>query len=207
MSLETWIAFALASTVVLIIPGPTVLLVCAYALGAGRRTALWTVGGVALGDLAAMSASLAGLGAVLAASASLFSALKVAGGLYLIWLGIKLWRSDAGLAELRGRRAEASGPRIAGHAFAVTATNPKSIVFFIAFTPHFIDAAAPLAPQLGVMVATFVILAAVNAGAYALAAGTLRDRLKRPGVLKALNRGGGAALVGMGALTAASSRI
>lgn len=207
MSIETWIAFALASTVVLVIPGPTVLLVCAYALGAGRRTALWTVGGVALGDLVAMTAAVAGLGAILVASSTLFSVLKVLGGLYLIWLGVKLWRSDAGIGELKGKRAEASGHSIAFHAFAVTATNPKSIVFFIAFTPHFIDAAAPLAPQLAVMVATFVILAAINAGAYALAAGTLREKLRKPRVLRALNRGGGAALVGMGALTAASSRI
>jgi len=207
MSIETWFAFALASTVVLTIPGPTVLLVCAYALGAGRRTALWTVGGVALGDLVAMTAAVAGLGALLVASSTLFTVLKVLGGLYLIWLGVKLWRSDAGIGELKGKRAEASGPSIAFHAFAVTATNPKSIVFFIAFVPQFIDAAAPLTPQLAIMVPTFVILAAINAGAYALAAGTLREKLRKPRVLKALNRGGGAALIGMGALTAASSRI
>ncbi len=207
MSIETWLAFSVASTVVLLIPGPTVLLVCAYALGAGRRTALWTVGGVALGDLVAMTAAVAGLGALLVASSTLFTVLKIAGGLYLVWLGVKLWRSDAGLGDLKGKRAEASGPNIAVHAFAVTATNPKSIVFFIAFVPQFIDAAAPLTPQLSIMVATFVALAAVNAGAYALAAGTLRVKLRRPGVLKALNRGGGAALIGMGALTAASSRV
>ena len=133
--------------------------------------------------------------------------LKIAGGLYLIWLGVKLWRSGAGLCDLRGKRAEASGPSIAFHAFAVTATNPKSIVFFIAFVPQFIDRSAALAPQFAIMVATFVVLAAINAGAYALAAGTLREKLRRPGVLKALNRGGGAALIGMGALTAASSRV
>lgn len=207
MTIEVWFAFALASTVVLMIPGPTVLLVCAYALGAGRRTALWTVGGVALGDLVAMTAAVTGLGALLAASATLFSALKIAGGFYLIWLGVKLWRSSAGIGDLKGRQAEASGPRIAGHAFAVTATNPKSIVFFISFTPQFIDPAAALTPQLAIMVATFVILATVNAGAYALAAGTLREKLRQPRVLRALNRGGGAALIGMGALTAASSRV
>ncbi len=207
MTIETWLAFALASTVVLLIPGPTVLLVCAYALGAGRRTALWTVSGVALGDLVAMTAAVTGLGALLAASATLFTALKIVGGIYLIWLGVKLWRSSAGLGELKGKHAAAGGPRIAGHAFAVTATNPKGIVFFIAFTPQFVDPAAALTPQLTIMVATFVILATVNAGAYALAAGTLREKLRQPRLLRALNRGGGAALIGMGALTAASSRV
>ncbi len=93
MSLEAWFAFAAASAIMLAIPGPTILLVVSYALGHGRKTALATVTGVALGDFTAMTASLFGLGAVLAASATLFTVLKWVGGAYLIWLGIKLWRA------------------------------------------------------------------------------------------------------------------
>src|SRR4051794_21082585 len=91
MPLETWLAFVAASLVVLAIPGPTVLLVTSYALGYGRRPAAALVAGVGLGDLTAMTASMLGLGAVLATSAAVFTALRWIGGAYLIYLGAKLW--------------------------------------------------------------------------------------------------------------------
>ena len=93
MSIETWLAFAAASCIMLAIPGPTILLVISYALGHGRKTALATVTGVTLGDFTAMTASLAGLGALLATSATLFTILKLIGAAYLMFLGIKLWRA------------------------------------------------------------------------------------------------------------------
>src|SRR5215211_8065461 len=97
MAFENWAAFAAASTILLIIPGPTILLVVSYALGQGWRTALPMAIGVALGDFTAMTLSLLGLGALLAASATLFTILKWAGATYLIWLGIKLWRAGGAL--------------------------------------------------------------------------------------------------------------
>jgi threonine/homoserine/homoserine lactone efflux protein len=205
MDIGMWAAFAAASALVIAIPGPTVLLVCAYALGAGRATAVWTAAGVAAGDLVAMTASLLGLGALLAASGEAFAAMRLLGGLYLVYLGWRLWRAppEAGLGA---RRSAAPGWRMAAHAFAVTATNPKSIVFFIAFTPLFLDPAAPLAPQFAAMIATFTAIGAANALVYAAAAGALRARLSRPGALRWLNRGGGVALVGMGAATAFGGR-
>ena len=93
MPLDHWLAFAAASAVLLAIPGPTVLLVISYALGHGRRPAAAIVAGVALGDLTAMTASVLGLGAVLAASAAIFTALRWIGGAYLVYLGIRLWRA------------------------------------------------------------------------------------------------------------------
>jgi threonine/homoserine/homoserine lactone efflux protein len=90
MAPETWIAFVAASAALLVVPGPTILLVIGQSLGAGRRNALPLVAGVAAGDFVAMSLSLAGLGAVLAASATLFTVLKWAGAAYLVWLGIAL---------------------------------------------------------------------------------------------------------------------
>lgn len=201
MSFELWLAFAAASTVVLMIPGPTIILVVSYALGAGRATALWTVLGVFLGDLVAIILSVIGLGALLAASSTAFTILKWIGGAYLIWLGYKLFTAPAEAHQLEGKAATTSGAKMAFHAFAVTVTNPKSIVFFIAFLPQFLNPAAASLPQLSVMVATFTILAALNALIYALAAGSLRERLKRPSVLKWMNRGGGATLMAMGAAT------
>ena len=201
MTFEIWLAFAAASTVLLIIPGPTIILVISYALGAGRRTALWTVIGVFFGDLVAMTLSVIGLGALLAASATAFTVLKWVGGAYLIWLGWKLFTAPVEAQRLEGKAAGTSGAKMAINAFLVTVTNPKGIVFFIAFVPQFLNPAAPPAPQLILMVATFTVLGALNALIYAIAAGELRERLKRPSVLKWMNRGGGAALMAMGAAT------
>lgn len=201
MSLDLWLAFVAASAVLLSLPGPTVLLVVSYALGAGRATALWTVAGVFLGDLAAITLSILGLGVLLATSATLFTALKLIGGVYLIWLGWRLFTAPAQLGEVRGRQAEASGAAMLRHAFVVTALNPKSNMFFIAFLPQFLDPGAPAGPQFLVMAATFTSIAAVNALLYALAASSLRERIRRPGVLKLMNRAGGSALVAMGAAT------
>lgn len=205
MPLELWIAFALASAAVLVVPGPTVMIVVSYALGRGRASGWATVPGVALGDLVAMTASLAGAGAVLAASATLFTALKLVGAAYLIWLGIRLWRAPPVLAEappLRGK----SGRAMFVNAFTVTALNPKSIVFFIAFAPQFVDPALPALPQFAAMETTFVTLAAVNAAFWAALAGALRRRARRPATLRAVNRIGGGFLIGAGLLTAAVRR-
>ncbi|RKT30392.1 threonine/homoserine/homoserine lactone efflux protein [Roseovarius halotolerans] len=207
MDLHVWLAFASASIALLLIPGPTVLLVLSYAISQGRRVALATVAGVALGDLIAMSASLAGLGALVLASASLFLVLKWVGAIYLVYLGIKLFRSApaASLGVLDD--APAATPRkVFAHSAAVTALNPKSIVFFIAFVPQFIDTNAALAPQFGVLVATFVGFAAINALGYAILADKLRQKIARPHVLPFLTRLGGGALVAMGVATAAIRR-
>src|SRR5690349_22078864 len=97
MSLETWLAFTAAASILLVIPGPTILLVISYALGQGLRTALPVAAGVALGDFTAMTLSMLGLGALLTASSVLFTILKWAGAAYLIWLGIQLWRAGGAL--------------------------------------------------------------------------------------------------------------
>lgn len=207
MSFQLWLTFVAASTVLLMIPGPTVFLVLSYALSQGRRVALATAAGVALGDLIAMSASLAGLGALVLASATLFTALKWIGAAYLVWLGIKLFRSapDATLGTVAAHSA-AQPAQVFGHAAAVTALNPKSIVFFIAFVPQFIVTGQPLAPQFAVLVTTFVTLATLNVLAYALLADRLRQRIARPAVMRGLTRAGGGALVAMGIATAAMRR-
>ncbi|MEM9796883.1 MAG: LysE family translocator [Pseudomonadota bacterium] len=211
MSFETWAAFTAASLALLAIPGPTVLLVLSYALSQGRRVAISTAAGVAVGDLVAMSASLAGLGALVATSATLFTALKWIGAAYLIWLGVKLIRS-AGSA--RGMEVGETGPETGAttashtfrHAAIVTALNPKSIAFFIAFVPQFIDPAAPLLPQFAILAATFVTLAGLNAILYALLADRLRMRLRKPAVIAWITRAGGGALIALGVATATLRR-
>ena len=97
MAFQTWMAFAAASAVLLVIPGPTILLVVSYALGQGWRTALPMAVGVALGDFTAMTLSMLGIGALLLASATIFTALKWLGAAYLVYLGIKLFRAGGTL--------------------------------------------------------------------------------------------------------------
>ena len=205
MPLDLWLAFAAASSALLLIPGPTVLLVLSYALSKGRPVAVASAAGVALGDLLAMSASLAGLGAVVMTSASLFTLLKWVGAAYLVWLGIRLIRSATGQG-LTPPRSTLSARGVFGHAAMVTALNPKSIAFFVAFVPQFLRTDTPLLPQFAILIATFVTLAALNALAYALLADRLRRVIARPSVLAALTRAGGATLIGMGILTASLRR-
>ncbi|MEZ5732987.1 MAG: LysE family translocator [Paracoccaceae bacterium] len=207
MATDLWLTFVAASIVLLIIPGPTILLVLSYALSQGRRVALATAFGVALGDFIAMSASLAGLGALVLASATLFSVLKWIGAAYLVLLGVKLFRS-AGTMEVGHLPDGRSGtPRaVFTHAAVVTALNPKSIVFFIAFVPQFLRPDAPLAPQFSVLIATFVTLATLNALAYALLADHMRQRIRQTALLRGLARLGGGMLVAMGLVTVALRR-
>lgn len=206
MSWELWIAFVVASSALLAIPGPTVLIVVSYALGKGRQTAWATVPGLTLGDFVAMTISLMGAGAILAASAELFTVLKLAGAGYLIWLGIKLWRARPDPDATTGAAIRGEGRRMFWNSFVVTALNPKSIVFFIAFVPQFIDPAAPVFGQFVILEATFLFLAAANGVIWAVLAGNMRARFQRPSTLRLANRIGGSFLIGAGLLTAFARR-
>ena len=207
MDFQLWIAFVSASIALLLIPGPTVILVLSYALSQGRKVAVASAAGVAVVDLIAMTASLAGLGALVLTSATLFTVIKWAGAAYLIWMGIGMLRS-AGAQNGLSVVAAAALPakRIFRNAATVTALNPKSIVFFIAFVPQFIRPDAPLLPQFSILIATFVGLATINALAYALLADRLRATIKRPAILAWMIRAGGGALIAMGAMTATLRR-
>lgn len=207
LDLNLWLAFVAASIALLMIPGPTVLLVLSYALSQGKRAALATAAGVALGDFIAMSASLAGLGALVLTSATVFTLLKWVGAVYLIYLGVNLLRSAGALTLGAAKDApRTSDAAMFRQAATVTALNPKSIAFFIAFVPQFLVTDAPLAPQFAILIATFVTLAAVNVVVYALLADRLRIQIGRPAVTAWLARGGGIALIAMGVATAALRR-
>lgn len=203
MSLETWLAFVAASAVLLVIPGPTILLVVSYALGQGWRTAAPTAAGVALGDLTAMTLSMLGVGALLAASATLFTILKWVGAAYLVWLGIKLFRAG-GSFTAEPRREESRPGTMLAHAWLVTALNPKSLTFFIAFLPQFIDHSAPFLPQMLIFEASFVTLAFLNAFGYAAVASRARGAIANRRVIRAVNRVGGSLLIAAGAASAAA---
>jgi len=208
ISVEHFAAFVLASIILLVIPGPTIIMVITQALAHGRKVALASVIGVGLGDLLATSLSIAGAGALLAASASLFQVLKLVGAAYLIWIGYKMWRtpvtlpdmSDAEVAETPANTAV-----IFRDSFLITALNPKGILFFVAFVPQFIDPALPYVPQAAAYVLTFTALGIINAAVFAFAAAGARQTIRRPEVMKIAMRSGGSLLM-MAGIAAAFTR-
>ena len=197
MDFDIWLAFAAASTVLVLIPGPTVLLVVSYALGQGWRAALPTAAGVALGDFTAMSFSILGLGALLQTSATLYIGLKWLGAAYLVWLGIGLWRAG-GRFEVAPRKAETRWTTMVLHAWIVTALNPKSLTFFIAFLPQFMDQQGDFWLQMLVLESTFLLIAFANALFYALTASRARHMMGSPRAIRWFNRSGAVLLVGAG---------
>ena len=206
MSFETWLAFAVAASVIILIPGPTVMMLVGYGLARGRGIALFTMPGVALGNLLAITLAFAGVGALLATSALLFTIVKWVGAAYLIWLGIGLWRAKPEAPCKRQPHHRQKPKRIFFHAFAITALNPKSIAFFMAFLPQFMSSDAALLPQYLILTLTWVAVSAIFDSIYALAAGTARETIQQPSIAKAVNRLGGSVMIGAGIAMAAMRR-
>jgi threonine/homoserine/homoserine lactone efflux protein len=201
MTIETWLAFVAASTILLVIPGPTILLVVSYALGQGWRAAVPMSIGVALGDFTALTLSMLGVGALLATSAMLFTALKLVGAAYLVWLGVKLWRAG-GTIETQARTDTASVATMIAHAWIVTALNPKGITFFVAFLPQFLDPTADVLRQMLIFGATFIVLAFVNVLIYGLLAARAGAMARNPNAISVFNKLGGSLLIGAGVAAA-----
>jgi threonine/homoserine/homoserine lactone efflux protein len=198
MPMELWFAFVVASAILLVIPGPTILTVISYSMAHGRRANAPLVAGVALGDSTALVVSILGLGALLATSAFWFNVVKWVGGSYLLYLGIKLFRAGISPLEMAAPAASGSRWRLFANTYLVTALNPKSIVFFVAFLPQFISPSAPLSRQLWVLAITFVAMATINAALYAVFASSVRKLLSSPRVQRRFNITGGVLLSAAG---------
>jgi len=198
MPIELWLAFVAASVVLLIIPGPTILTVISYSMSHGRRANVPLVTAVALGDSTALVVSLLGLGALLSASAFWFTVVKWAGGLYLLYLGIKLLRAGISPSEMARPAAPVSRWRLFANTYLVTALNPKGIVFFVAFLPQFISPSADVTRQMWVLALTFVALATTNATLYAVFAASARELLSSPRSQRRFNLAGGSLLSAAG---------
>jgi threonine/homoserine/homoserine lactone efflux protein len=206
MTINLWLEFALASTLMGLLPGPAVMSICGYALCSGSRVAIAAVMGSALGNLIAMSLSLAGVGALLSTSAIAFTVLKWAGAAYLIVLGsVTIARSG----DPTGASAS-SRPVGAGNAFrsqlALGTFHPKTILFFVAFAPQFIDARESYALQACLLIATFVGIVASTDMLYALLASKASNLLRTPASSRWMRRAGGSVLLAAGAATALSRR-
>jgi threonine/homoserine/homoserine lactone efflux protein len=194
MTLQIWLAFVAASAVVLVIPGPTILTVISYSVSHGRRANIPLVAAVALGDSTALLFSLLGLGALLSASTLWFTVIKLIGGLYLLFLGIKLLRAGVAPATPDMSAPAVSPWRLFANTYLVTALNPKGIIFFVAFLPQFIDHTGEAGPQLLLLASTFVVLAIINASLYATFAASARRLLRSPLAQRRFNIAGGSLL-------------
>ncbi|MFC4276444.1 LysE family translocator [Achromobacter aloeverae] len=198
MSIESWITFVAASAILLAIPGPTILTVISYSMSHGRRANVPLVAAVALGDSTALFLSLLGLGALLAASAFWFTAVKYAGGLYLLYLGLKLLRAGVAPAVLAQAPRMDTRWKLFLNTYLVTALNPKGIVFFVAFLPQFVDPKGNVTQQLWLLAMTFVSMAALNATLYAVFASSARRLLATRRAQRGFHLTGGALLSAAG---------
>ena len=201
-AVDAFVSFALASLVIILVPGPSVLFVVGRSLAHGRRDGVLSVIGNALGGLPIVVAVALGVGAVVAESAAAFTVVKVLGAAYLGYLGVRAIRSARVGAEVDPRAAgrPLSARRTLVEGFTVGVTNPKTIVFFAAVLPQFVEVDRGAVPgQMLVLGLTFLLIAVVCDAGWALAAGTAREWFARSGRLVAMRRAGGAMLVGLGA--------
>lgn len=206
MEWHVWAAFAGACFVIAVIPGPGVAAIVGFAFSSGRKTALASVGGMAVGNATAMTLSLTGAAAILASSALAFTLLKWIGAAYLVGIGL-LAIARSGAPAPKTGETRAIGP---GAAFVTTVAvgtfHPKTILFFVAFATQFIDPRAAYLPQAAILVGTFTIVAAATDSLYALAAARTSALLRGDRIRRWTGRAGGGALVAAGVATAAMRR-
>ena len=199
-----WLTFVVASVLFIQVPGPSLLFTIGRALTVGRRDALLSVAGNASGLAAQVVLVALGLAAVVTTSATAYTVVKSLGAAYVIWLGIQAirHRGDARVALQSGSAASARGRpgRAWRIGFLVGVTNPKSLVFFLAFLPQFVRAeAGPVALQTIALGVVFAALAVCSDSLWALAAGRARDWFARkPQRLDTLGATGGVMMLGLG---------
>lgn len=198
MDLTQYVPFLAATLIILVIPGPTIITVITQSVYHGRKSSLPLILGVISGDFTAMTLSLLGLGLVLSTSALLFSVFKWAGAGYLVFLGLKSWFGKEKNEKREARREEKNGSQLFRASFLVTVLNPKSIAFFVAFFPQFINPDVSLLSQFLIMGTSFLVLAFLNAAAYSLIAVRIGQFMKEKLIRNTFKRISGGVLVGLG---------
>lgn len=200
--------FCGAALALLLLPGPAVLYIVTRSASQGRRAGLVSVVGIHVGTLVHIAAAVLGLSALLVASATAFSVVKLAGALYLVWLGVTTLRRRSGLVDTAAGVTVRSSRRIFVDGVVLNILNPKTAVFFLAFVPQFIDVdAGHTTVQLVVLGVLFIGLGLVTDGAYALAGGWIGGRLRRsPRLARRSETTAGTIYLGLGFATAMSAR-
>ena len=208
MPLDTWLAFFVASWLISLSPGAGAISCMAAGMRYGYARAFWNIVGLQFGILFVLLIVALGLGAIIAASTTLFTAIKWLGAAYLVYLGVQQWRAPAAAVSDEGAVDSDGGtPRaLLLRGFLVNATNPKGIVFMLAVLPQFIDPARPQAVQYLICGATLAFTDLVVMSGYAAFAARALRLLRRPRHIRAMNRAFGGILVSMGALLATFKR-
>ena len=204
MSLSTYLLYLAAVMLLIVTPGPTMLMCLTNAVNHGPWRALASLCGALAANLAIMALSALGLGALLAASEAAFTALKLAGAAYLIWLGVRTFRGGSGLQL--GQEHVPRRRSLFLQGVMVGASNPKSLLFFTAFFPQFIDPAAPVAAQFALLSLTFVFGDFIVLGAGAFGVGRIAPWLRRAAVVRWINRVCGSLFAVLGGLLLLSRR-
>jgi len=206
MPLDTWLAFFVASWLISLSPGAGAISCMAAGMRYGYARAMWNILGLQIGILFVLAIVAAGLGAIIAASTTLFTAIKWLGAAYLVYLGIQQWRAPAAPVTDAGADVSGTPRQLVMRGFLVNATNPKGIVFMLAVLPQFIDPALPQLPQYAICGATlFFTDLVVMSGYTGLAARVLR-LLREPHHVRWVNRTFGGLFVAAGAVLATFRR-
>ena len=202
MPLETWLAYTFVTAIFLLIPGPTSLLVISYSLIRGRQAVFALLLGVGLGDVVAMLLSFIGVGLLLQTVSIVFQFFMWIGAAYLIWLGIRMLRDESESLELSEKIDPEVWHAIIANAFVITALNPKSIVFFLAFLPQFINSEESFITQSLILGSTFLGLALLSVVLYSLLSSFIGQQMRLPLIHRWTNRIGGSLLIGAGGMIA-----
>jgi threonine/homoserine/homoserine lactone efflux protein len=203
------LAFAAASFVLIVIPGPSVLFIVGRALAHGRRVALATVVGNAAGIYVVAALVAFGIGSVVARSDAMFAVVKFAGAVYLIWLGLNAIRHRRDLDSVLAADAALHGQRRAMRdGFVVGLANPKAVILFAAILPQFVDRSAGHVPeQMLVLAVVSSVIALISDSGWALAAATVRAWFARsPRRLQLVGGAGGLAMIALGLAVAITGR-
>jgi threonine/homoserine/homoserine lactone efflux protein len=205
MTLHTWWLFVLMTFVVSATPGPNMLLVLSISARHGLRAAIATMVGCMTSLLAMMSISAAGLGALLQTFPAVFDGLRLAGAAYLAYLGVKSWRApvhDQPADAPRTLEGNFKPSNLYRQGMLVAASNPKAILFAVAFLPQFINPSNAQLPQFAILLGTFAAIEISWYFVYAVSGKRLSVYLQRASVLRAFNRLTGGAFIGFAALMA-----
>jgi threonine/homoserine/homoserine lactone efflux protein len=196
MALHTWLLYLVAAFGLSLTPGPNSLLVLTHGALHGHRKTLFTVAGGAIGFVVLIALSMVGIGALLKASAHALTVLKLIGGLYLVWLGIQLWRAPAIQLRADASKDNTRGTELFRQGLLTAVSNPKALLFYGAFMPQFIDPNRDLLLQFAIMATNFVVIEFLVEYLLALLAHRIRPALERVG--KKFNRVCGGMFVAMG---------
>lgn len=207
MTLKFYSIFLVVAFVIMATPGPAVVLAITNGILHGVRGALFAIFGNMTGLVILTAVSSLGLGAVIATNEWLFDLMKWCGGLYLVYLGVMMWRTDKNRVGVAGQIDSVKSLtrwQLYQRGLVVTASNPKAIIFVTALLPQFIQPQQPLLPQFVILIGTMMTMQILVLGSYALLANQIRHWLNSGGRLKLFNRSIGTCFVGFGTLLAFS---